>query len=140
MVASMANGEIPAKHRFSRNPQVLVRNPKKFNQEIFDAGVATQPYDKGLERFVGKFDPSQPISAVIAIEPGCHHDHGSAIYFQQNKRHYLVLETLYGLSDDEALWYTLHSWAKFQPRLATPRSEPGQLYYPAAHCHVFEEY
>jgi hypothetical protein len=104
------------------------------------AGLATQPNDKGLERFVGKFDPSQPISAVISIEPGCHFDHGTAIYFQQDKRRCLLLDTLYGLSDDEALWYILQSWAKFQPRLASPRSGPGQLYFPAAYTHVFQKY
>jgi hypothetical protein len=32
------------------------------------------------------------------------------------------------------------AWAKFQPRLAKPRREPGQLYYPAAYTHVFQKY
>jgi hypothetical protein len=31
-------------------------------------------------------------------------------------------------------------WAKFQPRIAKPRSEPGQLYFPAAYTHVFMKY
>jgi hypothetical protein len=105
-----------------------------------EQGLATQPYDKGLDRFVGKFDPSQPISTVIAIEPGCHFDHGTAIYFTQEKRRCLLLDTLYGLSDDEALWYTLQALAKFQPRLASSRTEPGQLYNPAAYTHVFLKY
>jgi hypothetical protein len=113
LIASLAGGEIPLKHRAIRNPQANVRNPVKFNKEVFEAGLATQPYDKGLERFDGKYDPSQPISAVIAIEPGCHHDHGTAIFFQQDKRRCLLVETLFGLTDDEALWFTLQSWAKF---------------------------
>jgi hypothetical protein len=57
MVAAISGGEIPAKHRVIRNPGVLVRNPTKFNKEIFEAGLAPQPYDKGFERFVGTFDP-----------------------------------------------------------------------------------
>jgi hypothetical protein len=31
-------------------------------------------------------------------------------------------------------------WAKFQPRSATPRTEPGQLYYPFAATHIIEKY
>jgi hypothetical protein len=104
------------------------------------SGTRTQNYGKGLERFVGKFDPSVPVSATIAVEPGCHYDHGTAIHFQQDKRCYLLLDTLCGLTDDEALWYTLQSWAKFQPRHAMPRTEPGHLFFPAQYTHVFQKY
>jgi hypothetical protein len=52
----------------------------------------------------------------------------------------LLLDTTHGLSDNEALWYTLLSWAKFQPRLKNPRKEPGQLFYPAEYSHVFEKH
>jgi O-glycosyl hydrolase len=38
------------------------------------------------------------------------------------------------------LWYTLQSWAKFQPRHANPRSVPGDLYYPAQYTHIFQKY
>jgi hypothetical protein len=44
-------GEIPAKHRVIRSPNVSA-NPLAWNKEIFDAGLATQPYDKGFDRFV----------------------------------------------------------------------------------------
>jgi hypothetical protein len=140
LVASLNGGEIPAKHRVIRNPDVVVANPLVWNKKIFDAGLATQPYDKGLDRFTAKFDPRQPMSAVIAIEPGCHFDHGTAICVSQEKRRCVLTNTLYGLTDHEALGYTLQSWAKFQPRLAKPRSTPGQLYYPAAYTHVFQKY
>jgi hypothetical protein len=139
LVASINGGEIPAKHRVIPNPEVSV-NPPEFNKKIFDAGLRTQPYDKGFDRFVGKFDPEAPLSAVIAIEKGAHFDHGAALYFTQEKRRCLLLDTLYGLTDDEALWYTLQSWAKFQPRLLKPRREPGTLYYPAEYTHVFQKY
>jgi hypothetical protein len=98
-----------------RNPAITVDLPV-WNKEIFYAGLRTQNCDKGLDRFIGKFDPSVPISAVIVIEPGCHFDHGTAIYFRQGKRRCLLLDTPYGLTDDEDLWYTLLSWAKFQPQ------------------------
>jgi hypothetical protein len=140
LIAALNGGEIPAKHRVIRNPDVSVANSSVWNKEIFDAGLRTQTYDKGMDRFVRKFDPSQPVSAVIAIEPGCHFDHGTAIYFQQDKRRCLLLDTLYGLSDDEAFWYTPQSWAKLQPRLVLPRSEPGKLYFPAPYIHVIQKY
>jgi hypothetical protein len=47
---------------------------------------------------------------------------------------------MYGLTDDEALWVTLASWASFQPRKRTPRLVPGQLYHPAEYSHVLEKY
>jgi hypothetical protein len=139
MIASLNGGEISAKHRVIRNPDLAV-NPLAYNRKIFDAGLATQSYDKGLDRFTAKFDPNVEMSAVVAIEPCCHFDHGTAIYFSQEKRRCVLTNTLYGLTDDESLSYTLQAWAKFQPRLAKPRCEPGQLYYPAAYTHVFQKY
>jgi hypothetical protein len=82
---------------------------------------------------VGKFDPNEPISAVTAIVKGAHHDHGTAIYFTQGKRRCLLLDTLYGLTEEESLWYPLASWAK-------PQKEPGQLHYQAEFSHVLENY
>jgi hypothetical protein len=95
---------------------------------------------KGFERFVRKFDPDQEMSATSAIIKGAHHEHGTAVYFTQGTRRCLLLDTTYGLSADEVLWYTLFSWAKFQPRLKRPRKEPGRLFYPAEYSHVFERY
>jgi hypothetical protein len=50
------------------------------------------------------------------------------------------LERTLGLTDDEALWATLASWASFQPRRRAPRVTPGPLFYPAEFSHVFEKY
>jgi hypothetical protein len=83
-----------------------VPNEFAWNKEIFDSGLVTQPYGKGLDRFTAKFKPSQLCSATIAIEPGCHHDHGTAMFFEQGTRRCLITDTLFGLSDDEALYYT----------------------------------
>jgi hypothetical protein len=80
------------------------------------------------------------MTAPVAIEPGCHFDHGTAIHFEQDKRRCVLTDTLYGLCDDEALSYTIQAWAKLQPRLAKSRREPGQLYFPAACTHVFQKY
>jgi hypothetical protein len=55
LIASLNGAEIPAKHHVIRNPKVTV-NHLVWNKETFEAGLRTQPYDKGLDRFVGKFD------------------------------------------------------------------------------------
>jgi hypothetical protein len=77
----------------------------------------------------------------MAIEKGCHGDYGVAIFFQQAKRRCLHLGTiLCAQSDDDAFWFTMMMWALFQPRAAIPRSEPGQLYYPAFATHIVTKY
>jgi hypothetical protein len=93
----------------------------------------------GVSFNTAKFKPNQPYTATIVIEKGCHKDHGTAIFFEQGTRRCLLTDTLYGLTDDEALWYTMQAWAKFQPRKAKPRQDPG-LYYPAEYSHVFQKY
>jgi hypothetical protein len=56
---------------------------------------------------------------------GAHHDHGCTVYFTQGSRSCLLLDTTYGLTDDEALWATLENRAKFQPRKRLARKAPG---------------
>jgi hypothetical protein len=51
-----------------------------WNQQSYDAGLKTQNYDKGFERFVRKFDPEVEMSAALAIVKGAHHEHGMAVY------------------------------------------------------------
>jgi hypothetical protein len=113
-----------------------------YNDEIFSQAKATQAYDRGLERFVSnRFDPSNPMTAVMAIEKGCHNEFGLSVVFHQGKRRCLLVETLTGNhSDSEVVWFTMMLWSMFQPRSATPRSEPGQLYYPAAATHIIQKY
>jgi hypothetical protein len=48
--------------------------------------------------------------------------------------------TIYGISDDDALWYVMKDWAQFQPGLSKPRLDPGLLFFPAEYTHVFEKY
>jgi hypothetical protein len=135
----ISSGEIPAKHRVIRDDSVKIQ-AEAWNQRIRDAGLKTQNYDKGFERFVRKFYPDQEMESTIAIVKGAHHEHGTAVSISQHGRRCLLLDTLYGLSDEEALWYTLMTWAKFQPRLKRPRQEPGQFFYLVELSHVFDMY
>jgi hypothetical protein len=138
MVASIG-GDIPEKHSLTQVDPV--ENPDAYNVEIQKLAKAPQAYDRGLERFVGEFDPLTPMTATMAIEKGCHGDYGVAIFLQQEKRRCLHLGTiLCAQSDEDAFWFTMMMWALFQPRSATPRSEPGQLYYPASATHIVTKY
>jgi hypothetical protein len=139
MIGALNDGIIPIQHRLIRDESVQVP-AAAWNSQIYEAGLKTQNHDKGFERFVRKFNPELATEAVLSIVKGAHHEHGTAILFTQEKRWCLLLDTVHGLSDEEALWYTLASWEKFQPRLKRPRTEPGQLFYPAAYSHVFEKY
>jgi hypothetical protein len=46
------------------------------------------------------------------IAKGVHQDHGLAVYSTQQKRLCLLLGTIYGHTDEEALWCTFMWWAK----------------------------
>jgi hypothetical protein len=76
----------------------------------------------------------------VAIVKGLHADHGTAVDLTEEKRSYLLFNTTYGLTDDEALWGTLASWDSFQPRRSKPRTTSGRPYYPAEYSHVFEKH
>jgi hypothetical protein len=102
----------------------------RWSLELAESGVV----------FVHKFDPDLPMSAVVAIEKGVHSEFATAILFTQENRRCLLLDTLHGLSDDEALRFTLCAWARFQPRASRPRTDTGLMFYPAAYSHVFEKY
>jgi hypothetical protein len=94
----------------------------------------------GIERFVRKFNPEAELEAAVAIMKGPHYEHGTAVFLTQGSRRCLRLDTTHGLTDEEAMWYTLMSWSDFGPRKKSPRQEPGILYYPPLFSHVFEKY
>jgi hypothetical protein len=133
------SGVIPAYHRLQASPD-SVEIASAFNLRIQDAGLKTQNYDKGFDRFIRKFDPGEEMRATISIFQGQHRDHGWAVYITQQKRRCWLLDTTYGLSDDEALLIVLSAWASFQPRLEKPRVVSDRLFYPDAYSHVFEKY
>jgi hypothetical protein len=128
-LAAIDGGFIPLKHKAVRNPEIPVADELIWNKETFDAGLVTQPYTAGLGKFTAEFKPERPYSATIAIEKGCHNDHGTAIFFEQETRRCLLRQTSYGLSNDEVLWYTMQAWALFQPRPAKPPQDPGMLMF-----------
>jgi hypothetical protein len=111
-----------------------------WNQRVADAGRRTQKYDKGVDRFVRKFDPEQEMVATISIAKGVHQDHGLAVYATQQKRRCLLLGTIYGRTDEDALWCALMWWDSLQLRKKRTRQMPGQLFYPVEHSHVLEKY
>jgi hypothetical protein len=102
MVGALNGAETPMRHKLIRDGNIQAQ-PDVWNSRIYEAGLRTQNYDKGLERLVGKFNPDEPLEAVTAIVKGALHDHGTAVYFTQGKHRGLLLDTLYGLTDEEAL-------------------------------------
>jgi hypothetical protein len=89
---------------------------KAHNLKIRDAGLKTQNYDKGLDRFVRKFNPEEEMNAMMSVYKGHYSDHGWAVHVTQKKRRCCLLDTTYGFSDEEAFWTTLTASAALQPR------------------------
>jgi hypothetical protein len=87
---------------------------------------------------VAQFKPDKPYSATIAIEKGVHGDHGTAILFEQANSRCLLTRRILGKSDEDTFWEVMKDWAQFQPRLAKPRVNPGQLFYPSEYSHMFK--
>jgi hypothetical protein len=137
-LVDFGKGEIPWQYRLEP-VQASYGDMVSTNGAILDAALRTQNYDKGLEKFVRKFDPTEEMLAVVAIESGRQKDHGWAVAFKQGPRRCLLLDTTAGISDEETLWVALAHWANFQPRLSKPRQSPGELFYPDAASHLFEE-
>jgi hypothetical protein len=134
-----ASAEIPDYHKAVLDEPLAVR-VVACNQRIADAGRRTQNYDKGIERFVRKFDPNQDMESTIEIVKGIHQYHGLAVYTTQKSRRCLLPGTIYGRTDEEALWSTWIWWASLQPRGKQPDQKPGQLFHPAEDSQVFEKY
>jgi hypothetical protein len=101
-VGAFGGRKIPDFHPLEPAPE-FVQQLHAFNQRVFDAGFKTQNYDKGFDRSMRKFDQNDEVAAVCAVYKGAHQDHGCAVYFTQGSRRRLLLDTMYGLSDDEVL-------------------------------------
>jgi hypothetical protein len=131
--------QIPRHHRATTHPDGL-STAIAFHYRIQGAGLKTQNYDKGFEKFILKFDPDEEMTATVANGMDCREDRSLAVYCTQGPRRCLLLDPEDGLSDDETLWTALAAWASFQPRKGNPRSKPGQLFYPTEASHVLEKY
>jgi hypothetical protein len=142
MVGAIGNsqemGEIPIQYRLEM-PQVSEPEIVAIHSRILEAGLRTQNYDKGLDKFVPKFEPEEAISATVAVQTGWQGDHGWAVYVKQGPRRCLLLDTVDGLSSEEALWTALASLATFSPRLSKPRRFPGRLFFPDEATHILAE-
>jgi hypothetical protein len=109
-------------------------------QRILDACLRTQNYDRGLDKFVRKCENAEAMSTTVAIQPGWQEEHGWAIHLKQGPRRALLLDTVDGLTDEEALWTALACWAVFKPRKASVRKYPGRLFYLNEASHGIEKY
>jgi hypothetical protein len=63
-------------------PQVGPTEIVAAHERILEAGLRTQNYDKGLEKFVRKFDPAEEMSATVSVQSGWQGEHGWAVYFK----------------------------------------------------------
>jgi hypothetical protein len=140
LIASIDGGVIADQHRVQPVGKHDLEEVATWNEEIFVAGLATQPYGPGLGKFTAKFKPDEPYSATIAIEKGTHEERGTAIYIEQGSRRCLLTRRIYGISGEDTFWYTMKDWAEFQPRRSKPRTNPGQLFYPAEFGYLVEKY
>jgi hypothetical protein len=80
------------------------------------------------------------MSATVAVLSGWQGEHGWAVYLKQGPRRGLLLDTVQGLTDEEALWTALAAWAEFNPRKASPRKFPGRLFYQNGASHIFTKF
>jgi hypothetical protein len=140
LIRSINGGIIDDKHRVQLIGRHSLDAVATWNKEVFETGLATQPYGAGLGKFTAKFKPDQPYAATITIEKGVHDEHGTAIYFEQNGRRCLLTRRIYGISDEDTFWYVMKDWAQFQPRRNKPRLDPGYLFYQPEYGHFFEKY
>jgi hypothetical protein len=138
LVGSFGSGQIPMQCRLEL-PKRSVQAVIATNGSILEACLKTQNYDKGFEKYIRKFNPEEESSAVVAIETGLQGDIGWAAAFKQGPRRCLLLDTVDGISEEEAHWVALTAWVSFQPRLSMPRIFPGKLFYPDGASHIFEE-
>jgi hypothetical protein len=88
------------------------------------------------------FEKNEAMSATVAVNSGWQGDHGWAVYVKQGPRRCLLLDTVDGLSSEEALWTAVASWATFNPRKAKAgrRRFPGRLFHPDEATHIFTKY
>jgi hypothetical protein len=135
----VTSGEIPRDYSATTHPDGGA-TPAAIHYKILEAGLRTQNYDKGFDKFVGKFERNEAMTATIAITTGWRDDHGWAVYCTRGPRRCLLLDAADGLSDEETLWTALAAWASFQPWKSSPRKYPGKLFYPTEGSHIFEKY
>jgi hypothetical protein len=67
LVGSFGRGIIPLQYRLEL-PQISLQRMVSTNGAILEAALKTQNYDKGLDKFVRKFNPAEGLSTVVAAD------------------------------------------------------------------------
>jgi hypothetical protein len=75
IVGSFGGGIVPIQYRLPQ-PQMTHSEMVAANASILEAGLKTQNYDKGIDKYGCKFDPEEESSAVVSIHSGWQGDHG----------------------------------------------------------------
>jgi hypothetical protein len=140
IIEGINGGKIPDQCRLKIQRKMNLGTATAYNRDTFMNGLVAMPYPIGLGKFSAQFKPEKPYSATIAIESGVYGEYGVAIFFEQKSRRCLITERILGLSDEEVFWKVMKTWAEFEPRQARPRRSAGQLFYPAAYSHMFEQH
>jgi hypothetical protein len=135
----ITSGEIPRYYRAMTRPDAEGAEVA-YHYRIHEAGLWTQNYHKGFEKFVRKLERNEAMTATVSVQSGYRDDHGWAVYCTQVPGRCLLLDTVDGLTDEEALWTALAACDSFKPRKASPMKFPGTLFYPMEASHVFERY
>jgi hypothetical protein len=143
LVASIGDddrqGVVPIQYRLPETE--ATRNEiKAVHERILETALRTQNYDRGLEKFVRKYENLEAMSATLAIQEGWQGDHGWVIFVKQGPKRALLLDTVDGLSAEEVLWTALECWAVFKPRSERVRKFPGRIYYPDQFSHIIQKY
>jgi hypothetical protein len=143
LVASIGDeqrqGAVPIQYRLPET-QATPAEIKAIHGRIMETALRTQNYDRGLEKFVRKYENLEAMSATLAIQEGWQGDHGWAIFVKQGPKRALLLDTVDGLSAEEVFWTALACWAIFKPRSERTRKFPGRLYYPDVYSRVIQKY
>jgi hypothetical protein len=116
MIASLGNddelGIIPQHYR-AQTSEAAPGIERAFVESLYEAGLRTQNYDKGFEKFVRKYERKEAMSATVVVLQGHRNDHGWAVYITQGPRRCLLLDTVDGLTSEETLWTALAAWVTF---------------------------
>jgi hypothetical protein len=132
-------GVVPIQYRLPET-QATPNETKAVHERILETAVRTQNYDRGLEKFVRKYENLEAMSATLAIQDGWQGDHGWAIFVKQGPKRASLLDTVDGLSMEEVFWTALACWAIFKPRSESVRKFPGRIYYPDQFSHIVQKY
>jgi hypothetical protein len=140
LMVEIDGGKCPAHCSLKLEKKLNLDTATAYNRDILSNGFSAGPYRSGTGKFTAAFKPEKPYSATIAIETGIYGEHGVAILFEQKTRRCLITKRIFGLTDEDTFWEIMKTWANFEPRQAFPRKDAGQLYYPAAFSHMFEQH